>query len=531
MAIPHKCSLFHQRFLTGAKPVLTLDDEFLTKHTKVLLISDASDKIWKVKLDGNRVAGGWDEFAVVHGFRDGDILVFRHDGDEIFHVAVSPRSSSSDISHHASPSFVDTDDAETDDDYSDDDDDDGEEDDAGDMLVNKNKKTEADSCFLRARVTPYSLIKDRLDLSKDFTVMSFNKHNKPCEIELVNDNGRKWTLLLSKNISSGVFYIRRGWVNFCSANGLSQGDICKFKLSENRERPVLRLCPHESGNDHEEEEEECPEADVVRTSSVGGCIKDKNTTPSQFLTIKLTPNRLQTGQLYISSVFVNESGIKKSGEITLLNQDGRKWPSYLQMTGQCGSEWFYLRHGWREMCKANGVKVNDSFVLELVWEDANPMLKFCSKVENKRNGNGRASKKRACETPIVETERRKRGRPRLSNRPTNNSSNLQRTQQESCSISDQVANVKLSILDTLNTVRQFRVELEAREKNLQASLLEVDALEVLAADAAIFSSCGGSLQLVAGKDLASVAAEDLLALQLVAAEDLFGEKMVLISLI
>lgn len=77
---------------------------------------------------------------------------------------------------------------------------------------------------------------------------------------------------------------------------------------------------------------------------------------------------------------------------------------------------------------------------------------------------------------MVETEGRKRGRPRLSNRHATNSSNLRRTQQESCSVADQVANVKLSILDTLNTVRQFRAELEAREKNLEATLLEVDGL-------------------------------------------------------
>lgn len=483
MTIPPKFSLFHRRFITGDKPVLTVDDEFLRKHTKVLLISDSSDKIWKVKLDGSRLAGGgWEEFAKAHSFRDGDLLVFRHDGDEIFHVSVSPRSDSCDISHHASPSLVDTDDVETDDDYSEsddgedeyDDDDDGGEDDAGNIMVNKNTKA-GFSCILRARVTPYSLIKDRLDLSKDFTVVSFNEHNKPCEIDLVNEKGRKWTLRLSKNSTSGVFYIRQGWVNFCSANGLSQGDICKFKLSENGERPVLRLCP--SSNSHEEEEE-CLEADAVKTSSIRGCSKEKRkgkkkNSPSQFLTVKLTPNRLQTGQLYISSVFVNESGIKKSGEITLMNKDGRKWPSYLQMTGQCGSEWFYLRHGWREMCKANGVKVNDSFVLELIWEDDNPVFKFCSKAENKGNGNGRLRKKRACETSIVETERRKRGRPRVSN---TNSSNLQRTRQESCSVSDQVASVKLSILDTLNTVRQFRADIEAREKNLEASSLEVDAL-------------------------------------------------------
>lgn len=85
--------------------------------------------------------------------------------------------------------------------------------------------------------------------------------------------------------------------------------------------------------------------------------------------------------------FTRENGIKKAGDVILLDQDGRKWSSYLQITGlgRGGSEWFYLRKGWREMCKANGVEVNDSFKLELIWEGANPMFKFCSKVNNQYN--------------------------------------------------------------------------------------------------------------------------------------------------
>ncbi|KAF2586613.1 hypothetical protein F2Q70_00034140, partial [Brassica cretica] len=154
MVIPPKPSLFHLKFLTGEKPLLTLDDELLRNHTKVLLISDASDKIWDVKLDGNRLAGGWEEFAAVNNFSDGNVLVFRHNGDEIFHVAVS-----SDI-QYASPSFTDTDDTEVDDEPDGEDED--TDDDAWDVLVRKNKKPEADSCFLRARVTRYNLIKDRL---------------------------------------------------------------------------------------------------------------------------------------------------------------------------------------------------------------------------------------------------------------------------------------------------------------------------------------------------------------------------------
>ncbi|RID77727.1 hypothetical protein BRARA_A00611 [Brassica rapa] len=460
MVVPPKPSLFHWRFLTGDKPLLTLDTEFLRNHTKVLLTSDASDKTWKVKLDGNRLAGGWEEFAAVHSFSDGDVLAFRHNGDEILHVAVSSESDDNES--------ADTDDSESDES----DDVEDEDNDEGDILVEKNKKPEADSsscdsCFLRASVTPSSLIDDRLDFSEDFKVMSFNKQTKPCEIYLVNEKGRKWTLILSRNISNGAFNIRRGWANFCSANGLSQGDICNFKLSESGERPVLLLCSHESGNGHEdkeeeEEEEESPEADAVKICSVGGCSKEKNTT-SRLLTSEFTPNRFKTGQLTISSVFLRESGIKTSMEITLLNKDGRKWSSYLQMSGQRGREMFYMRKGWREMCDANGVEVNDSFVLELICEDTTPIFKFHSKIENKEKGNT------VEKTPEVS----KRGRTRVLNR---SNSNLKRKHPESCSVSDQVANVKQSILDTLNTIRHFRAELETRENNLEASLLEVDDL-------------------------------------------------------
>lgn len=78
---------------------------------------------------------------------------------------------------------------------------------------------------------------------------------------------------------------------------------------------------------------------------------------------------------------MGESGINKSMEITLLKKDGRKWSSYLQMSGQPGREMFYIRNDWREMCKANGVQVKDSFVLELICENANPIFKFHSKVK------------------------------------------------------------------------------------------------------------------------------------------------------
>ncbi|XP_010447522.1 PREDICTED: B3 domain-containing protein REM1-like [Camelina sativa] len=517
---PHFSS-FEHKFLTGDKPLLTLDAEFLMNHTKVLLISDASDRVWKVKLDGGRLADGWEEFAGEHGFKDGDVLVFKHHGDEVLHVSVAPRSVSSDI-HHASSSHVDTevtyidaDDGEEEEDDDDDDDGDEEEDDnddgdeeeddnddddvgAGDRA--RNKKPEADSssgqsCFITGCVTRYSLSKDRLDLSRKFTAF-FGEHLKASEIDVINEQGRIWEMKLAKNNSSGVFYIRAGWQHFCSTNDLRQGDFCKFKLFQIGERPVLSLCPQESGNGHKEK----------RALDEVSKRKEKKKAPSPTVIIKYTPSRDYTGQLSLPVSFTRENGINKAGDVILLDQDGRKWSSYLQITGlgRDVSEWFYLRKGWREMCEPNGVKVNDSFKLELMWEGANPLFKFCSKIENhdyKGKGNHTTRRKRACETapqprnvrktPRVGVEgqvnkRRsrgpehqadeERGRTQVSNRTNTISRNFLSAQPQSCSVSDQVASVKQGIVDTLNTVRQCQTELETSEQNLQASLLAIDAL-------------------------------------------------------
>ncbi|KAG7540761.1 DNA-binding pseudobarrel domain superfamily [Arabidopsis thaliana x Arabidopsis arenosa] len=497
MEDPPHFSLFQHKFQTGDKPLLTLDADFLMNHTKVLLKSDASDRLRKVKLDGGRLSDGWEEFAGDHKFRDGDVLVFKHHGDEVFHVSVSGDIQKASSSHvDTEDTYIDDEDVDVDDDdYEEDEDDDEGEDnldccDSENISEKRNKKQEADSSsdhsgFITACVTRYSLLHDRLDLSRNFTLL-FGGNQKTCEIDVVNEQGRRWTMKLAKNISSGVFYIRQGWGNFCCVNGLSQGELCKFKLFQNGERPVLWLCPQESGNGRKEK----------RTFDEVSKVKEKKTR-SPFLIVKYTPSRDTTGQLSLPVSFTRKNNINKAGEVILLNQDGRKWSSYLQITGlgRGGSEWFYLRRGWREMCEANGVKVNDSFKLELMWEGANPMFKFCSKIEDheyKGKGNQKTRKKRACETDpqprnVKKTPRvgvegpehqddEERGRTQVSNRTNTISRELQRLLPRSCSVSDQVANVKQGIVDTLNTVRQCRTELETSEQNLQASLLAIDAL-------------------------------------------------------
>lgn len=65
----------------------------------------------------------------------------------------------------------------------------------------------------------------------------------------------------------------------------------------NGEKPVLWLCPKESGNGHVEE---CPEADAVKSmSDEVSKGKEKKKTPS-FLRLNYTCSRYKTGQLVSS---------------------------------------------------------------------------------------------------------------------------------------------------------------------------------------------------------------------------------------
>ncbi|CAA7034409.1 unnamed protein product [Microthlaspi erraticum] len=86
---------FFQPLLPGFHSHLSIPIEFFSKHIKgttnegyavVKLRSDASDITWEVKLDGRRLTQGWQNFATSHDLRVGDVVVFRHDGDSLFHV-------------------------------------------------------------------------------------------------------------------------------------------------------------------------------------------------------------------------------------------------------------------------------------------------------------------------------------------------------------------------------------------------------------------------------------------------------------
>ncbi|CAA7024356.1 unnamed protein product [Microthlaspi erraticum] len=197
----------------------------------------------------------------------------------------------------------------------------------------------------------------------------------------MNHHGKSWTLDLRYNRSVDQACIRRGWRDFCFVNVLEAGSFHRFKLVRNGTKPLLQLCSatvpegncsKANGKDHlsEKSSSECSESTT-------------STKQNNFLTITFKPYMLQAGQLRLSRTFARENGIKKAGEITLVDRNGRKWPSYLTPADEQGT--FYLAEGWRSFCKANRFKTGDSFKLEFVENGTTPMLKFCFNAKVKLN--------------------------------------------------------------------------------------------------------------------------------------------------
>uniref|UniRef100_M4D176 TF-B3 domain-containing protein n=1 Tax=Brassica campestris TaxID=3711 RepID=M4D176_BRACM len=227
--------------------------------------------------------------------------------------------------------------------------------------------------YLVGSLTPSSLRNDTLYLSRRF-VNSNGLKGKCCEMILKNDNGGTWCLVLRRNETNETTVISRGWRSFCHANGLKVRDPFKFKLVGTREKPVLQFCPSESNRNTRHVD--CSEGDVHSLSK-----KEASSSPCQnpFVTLTVTQYSIKSNKLRLPLRFTRVNGINKAGKITLMGQDGVNWMVHLTNENKCGK--LRLGRGWKGFCEAHGVKIGESFVLELIREkDATPVLKFCNKV-------------------------------------------------------------------------------------------------------------------------------------------------------
>ncbi|CAH2061201.1 unnamed protein product [Thlaspi arvense] len=229
----------------------------------------------------------------------------------------------------------------------------------------KNSEAEADasssdnSCF-EAPVTDANLQEDSLCFPQDFT-SSIGFKRKCRKIVLTDGREKSWALDLRFNKSSDTFHITRGWRNFCDENGKKAGNFFIFKLMKNGETPLLSFFPTESINDGTQGDNNNPQ----------GCRDSTSPNQNRFVTLTLTNDSLKNSRLYLPLSFLKENGMDKSGMVTLLGKDGtRRLANLLRESSGRMS----LGKGLKDFTRANGLKTGESFTLELIWENATPVL-------------------------------------------------------------------------------------------------------------------------------------------------------------
>ncbi|KAF2548101.1 hypothetical protein F2Q70_00020799, partial [Brassica cretica] len=267
--------------------------------------------------------------------------------------------------------------------------------------------------YFMGSVSSNSLTTDKLYLQRQF-VTTNGLEKGLSEITLKNEWGGSWILGLRHCEPHNHTYLGPGWKTFCQANGIKSEDSFMLKLVGTGDTPVLLLCSSNRGktplecsedrdnvnsvssdtsceDDSKEESQESDKESIEDEDSSRQCIvmeKEKNSlrcicsspySKHRFVRLTLTQSALKTSVLYLPLAFTRMNGINKPRKIMLLGKDGVK-KQVVDLLKNKSSGTMRIGKGWREFCDAHGVKVGESFQLELFREDEEsiPVLKFCA---------------------------------------------------------------------------------------------------------------------------------------------------------
>ncbi|CAF2161270.1 BnaA07g09400D [Brassica napus] len=317
---------------------LTIPVAFFLKHVQgrndhikiAKLTTAASDKTWTVKMDGLKLTHGWEDFAVAHDLRVGDMIVFRHEGELAFHVTtMGPSCCEIQYTHNINHNHTN----------------------------NIIESSSSDNSLFVAKVSASNLRLDRLYLPMSFARTNGLDKMSGEEIILLNGEGRSWSLKLKHDKSDMHTFVRPGWRRFCAENGMSHGHYT-LKLVRNSGPPVIKLC----GQVHNR-----PKPVPVVSSLHHSCFVGS-----------VTSNSLKTDKLYLGKKFVIENGLDRGcSEMVLKNEWGGRWSLALRFYESAYQT--YLGPGWRTFCQVNEIKVGDSFRFKLVGTGDNPVLLLCTR--------------------------------------------------------------------------------------------------------------------------------------------------------
>ncbi|CAH2079605.1 unnamed protein product [Thlaspi arvense] len=336
---------FFQPIVQGFNTHLSIPLAFYSKRLEgrevgheAQLRSDSSEITWKIKMDGHRMTEGWEDFAVAHNLQVGDILVFRHEGNLVFHVTPFGPSCCEIL-------------------YSQEEDDNNDKDKTGKLNVKRNPKkgcssSDSDIDFV-IPVTLSNLRHDSFYLPRGLTTSS----------------GKSSTLETKYHKSSKRFHVRRGWRAFCCKNEHKTGCSLRLVLVRNGTKPILRMIPLERDEDedigkHSKKKKKNQEVEHESLKEKKN-VEFLSLSDNSIFVVSVTVSNLREDRLFLPVRFSRSNILKERfHEISLMNKQGRTW--MLRLKYRQSSEQFYITKGWRSFCGANGLKAGCSFLFKLV---------------------------------------------------------------------------------------------------------------------------------------------------------------------
>ncbi|RID66342.1 hypothetical protein BRARA_D01491, partial [Brassica rapa] len=300
---------------------------------KTAKLSDASETAWRVKIDGRRLSDGWENFAVAHDLRVGDIVIFRHEGELVCSAIQYGGGYSDEEENLCNTEKV--------------------------SIKKKRPKAETDpstdQSFFITTVTASNLKRDVV-FPKTFAML--NGLMKRFE-----------TIGLTYESCRCRFNMSRGWRSFYVANKKKPHSLA---MSVTQGKLLKKILGVETNRNDTSQSKEA----IKKRTRSKATIKEENITTSQnrFVTLTATP----TCRLNLPLEFTKGNGINKARKITMRDRFGIKWSTVLLMNKN-ERRTMSLGRNWKGFCEFNDVKMGESFVLELVWENTVPVLNFCSK--------------------------------------------------------------------------------------------------------------------------------------------------------
>ncbi|XP_024014109.1 B3 domain-containing protein REM-like 1 isoform X1 [Eutrema salsugineum] len=128
-------------------------------------------------------------------------------------------------------------------------------------------------------------------------------------------------------------------------------------------------------------------------------VKSYESSEKRFVTFTLAPVDVRHCRLRLPMQFSRENGINKPGKIYLLGNDGSKWLANLLLESRGRMT---VGDGWKSFVKANGLKIGESYTLELKWEDTTPVLCLCPEEYSMYRGAGGCSEASEKESLLIQ---------------------------------------------------------------------------------------------------------------------------------